>query len=139
MIDDVNFSGAKVNIFIQEAVNNSYSVASDGTITKTVTITYKDPFPPSDCSLKDGGLCLNAEYRDWVRVLVPEGSQLVNATGSQVKMTQYNDLGKTFFEGFITVQTEGFNTLTLTYTLPFKLKAGSTASGDDPETTGCYQ
>jgi hypothetical protein len=125
MIDDVNFSGAKVNIFIQESVDNSYSVASDGTITKTVTVTYKDPFPPSDCSLKDGGLCLNAEYRDWVRVLVPEGSQLVNATGSQVKMTQYNDLGKTFFEGFITVQTEGFNTLTLTYTLPFKLKAGS--------------
>jgi hypothetical protein len=124
-INDVNFSGAKVNIFIQEAVNNSYSVASDGTITKTVTVTYKDPFPPSDCSLKDGGLCLNAEYRDWVRVLVPEGSQLVSATGSQVKMTQYNDLGKTFFEGFITVQTEGFNTLTMTYTLPFKLKSGS--------------
>lgn len=126
MIDDVNFSGAKVNIFIQEAVTNNYTVASDGTVTKTVTVTYKDPFPASDCSLKDGGLCLNAEYRDWVRVLVPEGSQLVNATGSQVKMTQYNDLGKTFFEGFITVQTEGFNTLTLTYTLPFKVKPGTT-------------
>ena len=124
-VNDTNFSGAKTNIFIQESIDNAYSVAGDGTITKTVTIHYKDPFPPSDCSLKSGGLCLNAEYRDWVRVLVPQGSQLVNATGSQVKMKQYDDLGKTFFEGFVTVQTEGFNTLTINYTLPFKLKSGS--------------
>ena len=124
-INDTNFSGAKVNIFMQESVDNAYSVASDGTITKTVTIHYKNPYPPSDCSLKSGGLCLNAEYRDWLRILVPKGSQLTNANGSQVKMKQYDDLGKTFFEGFVTVQTEGFNTLTLNYTLPFKLKSGS--------------
>jgi len=124
-INDTNFSGAKVNIFMQEAVDNAYSVANDGTITKTVTIHYKDPFPPSDCSLKSGGLCLNAEYRDWLRILVPQGSQIVSSTGSQVKMTSYNDLGKTFFEGFVTVRPEGFTNFTISYTLPFKLKSGS--------------
>jgi len=124
-INETNFSGAKVNIFMQESVDNAYSVTGDGTITKTVTIHYKNPYPPSDCSLKSGGLCLNAEYRDWVRILAPKGSQLTSSTGSQVKMTQYDDLGKTFFEGFVTVQTQGFNTLTLNYTLPFKLKSGS--------------
>ena len=124
-INDTNFSGAKVNIFLQESVDNAYSVASDGTITKTVTIHYKNPYPPSDCSLKSGGLCLNAEYRDWVRIYVPKGSQLTNSTGSQVKMSTYDDLGKTVFEGFVKVRTEGFNTLTLNYTLPFKLKSGS--------------
>jgi len=125
-INDTNFSGAKVNIFLSEAVNNAYSVASDGTITKTVTITYKDPFPPSDCSLKDGGLCLNAEYRDWLRVYVPQGSKLVSSSGSQVKINTYNDLGKTVFEGFVTVQPAGgLTTFTVTYTLPFKLKSGS--------------
>jgi hypothetical protein len=124
-VNDTNFSGAKVNIFMQESVDNAYSVASDGTITKTVTIHYKNPYPPSECSLISGGLCLNAEYRDWVRLLVPKGSQLTSATGSQVKMTQSDDLGKTIFEGFVTVRTEGFNTLTVNYTLPFKLKSGS--------------
>jgi len=125
-INDTNFSGAKVNIFLSEAVTNAYSVASDGTITKTVTITYKDPFPPSDCSLKDGGLCLNAEYRDWLRLYVPQGSQLVNSTGSTIKINTYNELGKTVFEGFITVQPNGgLTTFTITYTLPFKLKSGS--------------
>lgn len=125
-INDTNFSGAKVNIFLSEAVNNAYSVASDGTITKTVTITYKNPFPPSDCSLKDGGLCLNAEYRDWLRLYVPEGSKLVSSTGSQVSINTYNDLGKTVFEGFVTVQPAGgLTTFKITYTLPFKLKSGS--------------
>lgn len=124
-INDTNFSGAKVNIFMQESVDNAYSVAGDGTITKTVTIHYKNPYPPSDCSLKSGGLCLNAEYRDWLRVYVPQGSQLTSSSGSQVKMSTYNDLGKTVFEGFVTVRTEGVNTVTLAYTLPFKLKGGS--------------
>jgi uncharacterized protein DUF4012 len=125
-INDTNFSGAKVNIFLSEAVNNAYSVASDGTITKTVTITYKNPFPPSDCSLKDGGLCLNAEYRDWLRLYVPQGSKLINSTGSQTTVNTYNELGKTVFEGFITVQPAGgLTTFKITYTLPFKLKSGS--------------
>jgi hypothetical protein len=124
-INETNFSGAKVNIFMQEQVTNSYSIGSDGTISKTVTINYKDPFPPSDCSLASGGLCLNAEYRDWFRVLVPQGSVLQSSNGSQVPISTYTDLGKTFFDGFITVRPEGIATLTLTYTLPFKLSKGS--------------
>jgi hypothetical protein len=124
-INEANFSGAKVNIFMQESVDNSYDVASDGTITKTVTIHYKNPYPPSDCSLASGGLCLNAEYRDWVRLYVPQGSTLVDSKGSQVKMTTYDDLGKTVFDGFIKVRPMGVGTLTVSYTLPFKLKSGS--------------
>ena len=124
-INEANFSGAKVNIFMQEAVDNSYDVANDGTITKTVTVHYKNPYPPSDCSLADGGLCLNAEYRDWIRLYVPKGSVLTDNQGSQVKMTTYDDLGKTVFDGFITVRPKGVSTLTVSYKLPFKLKSGS--------------
>ena len=124
-INEANFSGAKVNIFMQEAVDNAYKVDSDGTIEKTVTIHYKNPYPPSDCSLASGGLCLNALYRDWIRIYVPQGSELVSSTGSQVKMSTYNESGKTVFEGFLTVRTQGVATLTLNYKLPFKLKNGS--------------
>jgi hypothetical protein len=119
-INETNFSGAKVNIFMQEAVDNSYDVKGDGTITKTVTIHYKNPFPASDCSLARGGLCLNAEYKDWIRIYVPKGSELVDSKGSQVKITTSEDLGKTVFEGLTTVRPQGVGTLTLTYTLPFK-------------------
>jgi hypothetical protein len=109
---------------MNETVDSSYAV-KDGVVTKTVTINYKNPFPASDCNLERGGLCLNAEYRDWIRVYVPKGSELVDNKGSQVKMTMYDDLGKTVFEGFLTVRPQGGATYSLTYKLPFKLSNGS--------------
>lgn len=124
-INETNFSGAKVNIFMEEEVENSYTVDKDGTVTKTLTIDYKNPFPPSDCNLERGGLCLNAEYRDWIRIYVPKGSELVDSKGSQVKMTSYEDLGKTVFDGFVTVRPKGVGKLTITYKLPFKVKSNS--------------
>lgn len=123
-INDTNFSGAKTNLFITQTVNQAYEIGADGTIVKTITIKFTNPAPPSDCNLERGGLCLNALHRDWIRVYVPKGSKLVSSQGSQVKVTTTDDLGKTMFDGFITVKPEGFSTYTLKYTLPFKLAAG---------------
>jgi len=125
-INEANFGGAKSNMFVSEAVTQDYSVASDGTVTKTVTIDYKNPYPPSDCNLERGNLCLNAVLRDWFRIYVPKGSQLVSNSGSEVKMTSYEDLGKTVFEGFLTVRPQGVAKLTISYKLPFKLASSST-------------
>jgi hypothetical protein len=125
-INEANFGGAKSNMFVSEAVTQDYSVASDGTVTKTVMVDYKNPYPPSDCNLERGNLCLNAVLRDWFRIYVPKGSQLVSNSGSEVKMTSYEDLGKTVFEGFLTVRPQGVAKLTVSYKLPFKLAASST-------------
>jgi hypothetical protein len=125
-VNDTNFGGAKSNLFLKESVTQQYDVKSDGTITKTVTISYKNPFPPSDCNLERGGLCLNAIQRDWLRVYVPQGSKLLSFTGSEVKVISYDELGKTVFEGFLTVRPLGAATYTLVYQLPFKLANGST-------------
>jgi hypothetical protein len=123
-LNEANFSGAKTNLFIDQTVESDYDVKSDGTVTKTVTINYKDTHAPSDCNLERGGLCLNAEYRDWFRIYVPKGSKLVDSKGSQVKMSTYDELGKTVFDGFLTVRPLGAATFTITYTLPFKVKGG---------------
>jgi len=124
-INDTNFGGAKSNLYVSESVTDDYAVAGDGTVTKTVTINYKNPFPPSDCNLEHGNLCLNATFRDWLRIYVPKGSKMVSSKGSQVKMTSYDELGKTVFEGFLTVDPLGSSTFTIVYTLPFKLASGS--------------
>ncbi len=124
-INEANFGGAKSNMFVSEAVTQDYSVGSDGTVTKTVTVNYKNPYPPSDCNLARGNLCLNAVLRDWFRIYVPKGSQLISDSGSEVKMTSYEDLGKTVFEGFLTVRPEGVAKLTVSYKLPFKLANSS--------------
>lgn len=124
-LNEANFGGAKSNLFTDQKVEQKYSVSSDGTITKTVTVNYKNPHEPSDCNLERGGLCLNAPWRDWFRVYVPKGAKLIDSSGSEVKVKTYDDLGKTVFEGFLTVRPLGIGRLTLIYILPFKLEKGS--------------
>jgi hypothetical protein len=124
-INEANFGGAKSNLYVTETVDQNYQVNSDNTISKTVKVTYKNPYRPSDCSLLTGGLCLNAVLRDWIRFYVPKGSQLSTNVGSEVKMLSYEELGKTVFEGFLTVRPQGAATISITYTLPFKLAKGS--------------
>lgn len=124
-INQANFGGAKSNMFVEEAVSQNYEVKSDGSIVKTVTINYKNPHPPSDCNLERGGLCLNAVLRDWLRVYVPKGSRLINSQGSEVKLISYDELGKTVFEGFLTVRPKGIAAFTISYSLPFKLAKNS--------------
>jgi hypothetical protein len=120
-INESNFSGAKVNIFLKHTVDTTYAIAGDGTITKTVTINYKNPYPASDCNLERGGLCLNAQYKGWVRIYVPKGSELVDSKGSTVKVTTYDELDKTVFDGLASVRTEGVGSFSVTYKLPFKM------------------
>lgn len=126
-INDTNFGGAKSNLFITQTVENNYKVDGDGSIIKTLTIKYKNPQPPSDCNLERGALCLNAENRDLVRIYVPKGSELIreDSKGSQVKLTTYDELGKTVIEGFLTIRPLGSATYTVSYRLPFKVSRGS--------------
>jgi len=124
-INEANFGGAKSNLFVKEAVTQNYEVAQDRTITKKITINYKNPHKPSDCNLERGNLCLNAILRNWIRIYVPLGSKLVDSKGSEVKMTSYDELDKTVFEGFLTIRPLGSAEFTISYTLPFKVKDGS--------------
>jgi len=112
-INNVNFAGAKSNMFVSENVTSVTNGAN-----REVTINFKNPFPASDCNLERGGLCLNATLRDWIRFYVPQGSKLVNFQGSTKQVQTYNSLGKTVFEGFLEVPTQGQATVIVKYTLP---------------------
>lgn len=124
-INDTNFGGAKSNLYVTQTVLQEYNVEGDGSVNKAITIQYKNPYPPSNCNLEKGDLCLNATLRDWLRIYVPKGSKLVDSKGSEVKLTTYEEFGKTVFDGFLTVRPQGSATFTITYKLPFKLASGS--------------
>ncbi|NTU46582.1 DUF4012 domain-containing protein [Candidatus Roizmanbacteria bacterium] len=117
LVTNVNFAGAKSNMFINEQYT-SKSTIEGGKINREVTVEYRNPYAHSDCSLERGGLCLNATLRNWVRVYVPKGAQLVNFKGIEKKALVYNELDKTVFEGFMTVPPMGKSQITVTYTLP---------------------
>jgi len=122
-VSNVNFAGAKSNLFVNQTVSSKTTVAS-GKIEREVTVEFRNPYPASDCNLERGGLCLNATLRNWIRFYVPLGAQLKDFQGSQKKVNTYNELGKTVFEGFLTVDPLGKATVIVTYTLPADIKAG---------------
>jgi hypothetical protein len=111
-INDANLGGRKSNLYAYEEVEQNIKIAKDGSVTKTLTITYKNP------EKQDGWL--NSVLPTWVRVYVPKGSQLVAAEGLEAKQDPYEDLGKTVFAGFFQLRPEGVSKVTFEYKLPYK-------------------
>lgn len=116
-VNNVNFAGAKSNLFVNVIINSKTKTNDGGKTTREISIEYRNPYPHSNCSL-DGGLCLNATLRNWLRVYVPKGSRLESFQGSLKKTQTYDELGKTVFEGYLEVPTEGKAQAILKYSLP---------------------
>lgn len=113
-INDANLGGRKSNLYVTQEVFQDINVSGDGSVTKTLTITYKNP------QKQDGWL--NSILPNWVRVYVPKGSQLLASEGLEAKEEPYNDLGYTVFAGFFKLRPEGVSKITFKYKLPFKVK-----------------
>lgn len=113
-INDANLGGRKSNLYVTQEVEQEISVAKDGSVEKTLTITYKNP------EKHDGWL--NSVLPNWVRVYVPKGSELLAAEGFEEKAEPYEEFGKTVFAGFFQLRPEGVSKITLKYKLPFNVK-----------------
>lgn len=112
-INDANLGGRKSNLYAYESVDQEIQVGGDGSVTKTVTITYQNP------EKQDGWL--NSVLPTWVRVYVPKGSELITSEGLETKADPYEDLGKTVFAGYFQLRPEGVSKVTFKYKLPFKI------------------
>jgi hypothetical protein len=111
-ISDSNLGGRKSNLYVKQEVEQEITVLKDGTIEKTVTITYKNP------EKFDGWL--NSVLPNWVRIYVPEGSTLMAVEGLEKEYETISELGKTVFSGYFKLRPEGVSKVTFKYSLPFK-------------------
>ncbi|OGG06495.1 hypothetical protein A3D05_04925 [Candidatus Gottesmanbacteria bacterium RIFCSPHIGHO2_02_FULL_40_24] len=116
-INNVNFAGAKSNLYVKNYVTQEIQ-NKENKIEKTLTLTYKNPAPASNCNLEAGQLCLNGILRNWLRVYVPRGSKLLEFKGSEMDVKTYDELDKTVFEGFLTVKPQGSAEAKIVYRLP---------------------
>ncbi len=123
-VNNVNFAGAKSNLFVSQTIN-SKTTFKGNKIEREVMVEFRNPYPHSDCNLERGGLCLNATLRNWMRVYVPQGAKLVDFKGSRTDVKTYDELGKTVFEGFLTVDPMGKATVIVTYTLPTSVSSNN--------------
>lgn len=117
-INDTNFAGAKSNLFVESEVTQDVSVGDDGSATKKLVLTYKNPQKGDNCNLEAGLLCLNGILRDWIRLYVPKGSVLKAGRGFEADMITSEDLGYTVLEGFFTLSPQSVKKLEVEYTIP---------------------
>lgn len=118
-VNDSNFAGGKSNLYVEEKVIYDIKIDGNGKVSNKVTIEYKNPQPFNTW--------LNGILRDYVRLYVPKGSQLVASKGSDdpVKAVDDESLNKTYFEAFIQVRPQNSRTLSFEYTLPNTVKGKS--------------
>ncbi|MDP2734697.1 MAG: DUF4012 domain-containing protein, partial [bacterium] len=132
---DSNFGGRKTDMFINASMSQSLERQADGTWRKTVELKYHNPQPHDNW--------LSSGYRDFLRIYVPKGSQLVSVGGADAIWTSSNagsnkvvnpagweELGKTVFGAFFTFVPETTKTVTFVYDLPATLSATIESSGE---------
>ena len=115
-INDANLGGRKSNLYVTQEVAQEITVAKDGSVEKTLTLTYKNP------EKHDGWL--NSVLPNYVRIYVPKGSELISFDGVEDKYEPYEEFEKTVFPGFFQLRPEGITKVTVKYKLPFKIVNG---------------
>jgi len=93
-VNDANFGGRKANWYVTEAVTQEVKISRDRVV-KTVTIDYDNT--------GEYHSEWNTGYRDYVRIYVPAGAQLLESSGSQDPVQTFEDLNKTVFSAFMAV------------------------------------
>lgn len=118
-IVNANLGGAKSNLYVKYDVSQTVTGPENGKITKEVEIKYRNPRRADNCNLEDGLLCLNSTLRDWTRIYLPEGAELVDAQGFNEQPKEYDEEGFHVIDGFFILEPLGQAKLKLTYTVPY--------------------
>ena len=113
-VSDSNLGGRKSNLYVTHEVAHEVETTNDGSVTKTVTLTYQNP--------QDFDGWLNSVLPNWTRVYVPEGSELISSEGFDEETEVYTELGKTVFAGGFELRPQGVKKITLKYKIPNKFE-----------------
>ena len=131
MVVDANLASLKTDIVVDRSIVYTLSPASDGYVAK-VTIKYKN---------RGGFSWKTTRYRNYVRVFVPAGSELVASSGAMLndkildpqrlpsQIDVIDELGRRSFGAFVSVEPGETRQLEISYRLPAlvatRIKLGS--------------
>jgi hypothetical protein len=106
-----NLGGDKTNWFVKKQVTHTLEKSGDRWI-RTVKLAYTYDQPNSDYSP------FVKRYQDWVRLYVPEGSELIESTGFENSIGGGTEMDKTYFDGFFGMGPGETKELSFKYYLP---------------------
>ncbi len=113
LVDDANLGALKTDAVMNRRINYTLRHTKDGLIAE-LQVDYANSGKIADWQ--------TTTYKDYVRVYVPQGSQLLGSAGwTQDKTAVSTDLGKTVFTGYLTVGLGQIVHLDLQYKLPDSL------------------
>ncbi len=119
-IINVNLGGAKSNLFIDYDLKLIVSEPSDGYLTNTLEITYRNSAAADNCNLEDGLLCLNATLNDWIRLYLPPNSELIEIQGLEEAAEVYEEESFTVVDGFFKLEPLGLARIRMNYRVPYQ-------------------
>lgn len=121
MVVDANLASLKSDPGVKRSIE--YSVQNNGSLEATLKVHYDN---------QGAFNWKSTRYRTYTRIYVPQGSVLTSATGfmtddklhngKPANPTTADELGKTVFSGFISIEPKTNGTLELHYALPEKVK-----------------
>ena len=112
-INDANLGGAKSNMFVTQSVDQEI-LDNGNSITKTITITYKNPRKGDNCNLEAGKLCLNGKMPNWTRIYLPKGAEVGEVLGfDNDTVKQSEEFDKKVVEGYFELNPESTKLETL--------------------------
>ncbi|MBU1033844.1 DUF4012 domain-containing protein [Patescibacteria group bacterium] len=118
-IVDANLGGAKSNLFTNYEVKQTVAAPIEGRLEKTVEITYKNTRKADNCNLEAGLLCLNSTLNDWLRIYLPQGSELIEIQGISNEASVYEEAGLTVIDGYFNLEPMGLAKIKLSYSVPY--------------------
>jgi len=105
---DANLASLKTDLSVKRTINY-YVKNENNKLTVNLQVVYKH----------EGNFdWKTTRYRTYFRLYVPKGSQLVDIIGTNEEKTAGEDLGKTYFGSFLSVEPQETQKLTFIYTLP---------------------
>jgi hypothetical protein len=117
-INDSNLGGAKSSLFVNQSVDQEIAFAN-GTVQKTVTITYRNPRKGDNCNLEAGQLCLNGRMPNWTRIYLPKDAVISEVLGFDAdSVKESEEFDKKVVEGVFILNPESQVRIKLTYSLP---------------------
>ncbi len=111
MVVSTNLGADKTNWFVSKTINHSLE-KSNGKWLHAINISYTYTQPTDDYAP------FVKQFKDWVRVYAPAGSEFVSVDGSEDGTMTDQESGKVWFSGYITLQPGETKQITFKYYIP---------------------
>ena len=114
MVVSTNLGGDKTNWFVKKSVNNKLEKSGDKWL-RTVNIVYKYENPDGEYAP------FVKQFRDWVRVYAPIGSEFISVDGSEDGTMTDQESNRVWYSAFVTAQPGDTKEVTFKYYIPSNL------------------